>query len=136
MRVSEDSSSDSESISIERLSMDSKTKKLPPLPGPPSNAGWSPIAPKGSQLVFPKTRFTFLTPSIIRIESSPVGVFEDRASTFAVNRNLPTPNIDVTRKEEGAVEVTTDKLRVIYDGKELTENGLYIAIIHKRRLPV
>ena len=42
-----------------------------------------------------KVRFTVLTPSLIRCEWSPSGVFEDRPSLAVVNRNLPVPSFSV-----------------------------------------
>ena len=126
----------SESSSDESHAMPNDTTspaiKLPHLPGPPPSSVHQPVAPKGAQLVFPTTRLTFLTSQLIRFESSPDGQFEDRASTFALNRNLPVPKLHVEHKADGGVEITTDQLRVIYDGKGLTENGLSVSTIHKR----
>ena len=108
----------------------SSTNQVVPLPGPPSGTAYHPLAPKGSQLVFPTTRITFLTASLIRFESSPDGKFEDRASTFAVNRNLPSPKLHVEHKKDGGVVVTTDELRLNYDGKALSTTGLFLNTLH------
>lgn len=42
-------------------------------------------------------RFTVLTDRLIRLEWSPVGVFDDRASFAVVNRNLPVPKFTTSR---------------------------------------
>ena len=39
-----------------------------------------------------KYRFTILTAGLLRFEYASDGAFEDRASTFAVNRNLLVPS--------------------------------------------
>lgn len=44
-------------------------------------------------------RFTVLTDGLIRFEYAADCVFEDRASTFATNRNLPVPKFRVNDKE-------------------------------------
>ncbi|ORX35238.1 glycosyl hydrolases family 31-domain-containing protein [Kockovaella imperatae] len=105
--------------------------KIPHLPGPPPNSTNHPVAAKGAQLIFPKVRLTFLTPSLVRIESSADGTFEDRASTFALNRNLPVPKLNVEKQDDGGVVITTEQLRIIYDGKDLTEQGFHVVTVHK-----
>ncbi|MFM9957561.1 MAG: TIM-barrel domain-containing protein [Phycisphaerales bacterium] len=68
-------------------------------------------------------RFTFLTARLVRMEWSPGGAFEDRASFAFVNRNLPTPALDVKR-EQGVTTVSTGALTLTYrDGSAFTEVG-------------
>ena len=47
-----------------------------------------PIANKDSVVSGPNYRFTVLTDRVIRYEWAEDGQFEDRASTFAINRNF------------------------------------------------
>jgi hypothetical protein len=70
-------------------------------------------------------RFTVISEGCIRYEYSPDGKFEDRASTFAVHRNLPKPKYNVLRDNEGGLEIKTDRLHLQYDGKAFTASGLY-----------
>ncbi len=68
-------------------------------------------------------RFTVLTPEMIRVEYSPSGKFEDKATFAVVNRNLPVPEF---QKKESAdsLFITTGKLRLAYKkGADLIENG-------------
>ncbi|MEO6414147.1 MAG: TIM-barrel domain-containing protein [Pedococcus sp.] len=70
-------------------------------------------------------RITVLTPGLVRIEWSESGEFEDRASTFAVNRALPTPEVEVLRDGE-RVELTTDCFHLSYDGLPFSPSGLVV----------
>lgn len=72
-----------------------------------------------------KYRFTVIDEGCIRYEYSPDGNFEDRASTFAVHRNLPKPKFTVLRDEQGGLEIKTDRLHLQYDGKEFSASGLW-----------
>ncbi|MFD1717051.1 glycoside hydrolase family 31 protein [Georgenia deserti] len=72
-------------------------------------------------------RLTVLTDGLIRLEFSPDGAFEDRASTFAINRRLPVP--DFTVSDAGThLELTTARLRVTYDRQPFSANGLSVAV--------
>lgn len=74
-------------------------------------------------------RFTMLTDGLIRYEYSPDGEFEDRASTFAINRKQPVPKFRVVELEDGGMEIVTERMRLTYDKKEFTTNGLSIAVL-------
>lgn len=60
-----------------------------------------------------KARFTVLTPRMIRMEWSPDGVFEDRASQAFWYREQPVPPYDVKRSENRVV-IDTGVLRLVY----------------------
>lgn len=62
------------------------------------------------------TRFTVLTPALIRMEWSPSGTFEDHASFAFINRKLPVPRFDVTR-HDGQLVITTDHLKLTYNAE-------------------
>lgn len=68
-------------------------------------------------------RFTVLNPRLLRYEYSPDGTFEDRASTFAINRHFPKPNFTVKENDDG-FEIITDHLHLDYDRKKFSPSGL------------
>ena len=60
-----------------------------------------------------KYRFTVLTPSIIRMEYSENGVFEDRATQVVINRNLEVPEFTV-KKDGDTVKIFTNHVELTY----------------------
>ena len=60
-------------------------------------------------------RITVLTPSLLRLEYSPDGVFEDRATQMVLNRDFPVPEFTVSWK--GSILSLTENLQfaVRYD---------------------
>lgn len=72
-------------------------------------------------------RFTILTDGLIRFEYAEDFVFEDRASSFAVRRNLPVPDFKIV-DVEGRLEITTKKLHLYYDKKPFSANGLSVHV--------
>ena len=91
----------------------------------------APVAPKASQIISGNNRLTILTDGLIRLESTPDGQFEDRASTFAINRDLPTPSFDVVRKDAGAMEIVTDRLFIQWTGEAFGPNSLLVTLRKK-----
>lgn len=85
----------------------------------------NPVANADSVVQGEHWRITVLTPGLVRLEWSDDGTFEDRASTFAVNRALPTPAVDVLRDGD-RVELTTDYLHLAYDGQPFSPSGLVV----------
>jgi len=72
-------------------------------------------------------RFTVLTDGLIRLEYAEDGRFEDRASTFALNRELPVPHFEVV--ERGThLELLTDRLHLVYDGAPFSTTGLSVQV--------
>jgi len=59
------------------------------------------------------TRFTLLTDRLVRMEWSPGGEFEDRASLVFLHRRLPVPPFDTSR-EDGWLEIRTTGLTLRY----------------------
>ncbi|KPI40096.1 Alpha-xylosidase [Cyphellophora attinorum] len=81
-------------------------------------------------------RFTLLTPQLLRFEYSPIaGEFEDRASTFAINRGAfdAVPH-KLKHNADGAFEIITDFVHLDYDGKEFSPSGLLADIKGKTTL--
>jgi alpha-glucosidase (family GH31 glycosyl hydrolase) len=70
-------------------------------------------------------RVTVLADGLVRLEWSEEGAFEDRASTFALHRDLPVPQFEVV-DGEAALEIVTDRLRLTYDRGPFTPAGLSV----------
>ncbi|MBK8050903.1 MAG: hypothetical protein IPK16_29655 [Anaerolineales bacterium] len=64
-------------------------------------------------VTLPSVRFTIITSRLIRMESSPTGEFEDRASQAFWYRRQPTPPFQ-QREVNGAVEIETEHLLLRY----------------------
>ena len=75
-------------------------------------------------------RFTMIHPMVLRFEWAEDGVFEDRASAFAVNRNFPVPEYSVEESEE-FLEIVTPTYRVSYDKKRFSRSGLSVSFSGK-----
>ncbi|MFE7439664.1 TIM-barrel domain-containing protein [Streptomyces chartreusis] len=69
-------------------------------------------------------RVTVLTDGLLRLEWSADGVFEERASSFALHRDFATPEFTVRDGE--ALEVTTSRLHLLYDRREFSASGLVV----------
>ena len=92
----------------------------------------NPIPDPDSVIKGDKYRLTVLTTGLFRLEYAADGHFEDRASTFAVNRNLPKPDCRFKQTASG-LELVTDRLRLSYDGQTFTASGLHVVLTRKSR---
>ena len=72
-------------------------------------------------------RFTVLTPGLVRFEYAADSKFEDRASTFAINRDLPVPSFRVVDTQHN-LEIITDKFHLRYDKKPFSASGLSVQV--------
>ncbi|HOG46518.1 MAG TPA: glycoside hydrolase family 31 protein [Anaerolineae bacterium] len=75
-----------------------------------------PVAESAAVVLAPQARFTVLTSRLIRIEHSPSGRFEDRASQAFWHRRQPLPAFEVQRTGR-RLEIVTEHLRLRYDPK-------------------
>ncbi len=66
-----------------------------------------------AMIVFPKVRFTLLTPRLVRIEISPTGSFEDRPSQVFWFRQQPLPVTDIQRTDRD-LTIDTAVFQLIY----------------------
>ncbi len=82
-----------------------------------------PLGLKENMFLGEKFRFTFLTPRLVRMEYSGDGVFEDRPTQTVLNREFAPVSWRKKDKGEG-FELFTDSMRITYDGKEFSGNGL------------
>ena len=87
----------------------------------------APVAHPDAVVQGDRWRVTVLTDGLVRIERAEDGVFEDRASTFAINRALPVPQFRVVETDTH-VEVITDRLHLVYDRGPLTTAGLSVQV--------
>ncbi|KAL3418427.1 putative alpha-xylosidase [Phlyctema vagabunda] len=73
----------------------------------------------------PQYRFSILSDRLLRYEWAEDGIFEDRASTFAINREFPVPDFH-TIDNEDSLEIVTKYFHVSYDKKKFSTNGLIV----------
>ncbi len=86
-----------------------------------------PVADPAAVVQGDRYRITVLTDGLLRLEYSDDGLFEDRASAFALFRNLPVPQFRVI---DGAhhLEILTDRMHLVYDRGPFSTSGLSIQI--------
>jgi hypothetical protein len=96
---------------------------------------------EASELVFPASpmanpaaiirgshyRFTVLTEGLLRYEWASDDKFEDRASVFAVNRALPTPDFRV-KETNDVLEIITTKFHLTYDNQDFHPSGFSVVV--------
>lgn len=92
-----------------------------------------PLANPKSSITGPQYRFTVINDKIIRYEWAEDGQFEDRASTFAVCRNHPTPNFRLEDRGH-ELEIITSRLSLVYDKQHFSPNGFVVRF--NARLPL
>ncbi len=93
---------------------------LPKLPA-------APVAPAANQVTGDRYRITVLTPSLLRLEYSATGNFEDRATQTVLNRDLGEVDFKVVRDPSG-LHLFTDALVLDYDEGPFTASGLTIRL--------
>ena len=79
-----------------------------------------------------KYRFTVLTEQLLRLEYSPDGVFEDRATRIAFNRAFAEPKYE-SYFEDGYLHIVTEYLHLTYDEKPFSKTGLQISVKATKR---
>lgn len=72
-------------------------------------------------------RITVLTSRLLRLEYSENGYFEDRATQTVVNREFEVPAFTI-QKKDGVLELITEDLQLLYDGKAFSQSGLSIRL--------
>jgi len=72
-------------------------------------------------------RITVLTSGLLRLEYSLNGVFEDRASAFALFRDLPVPSFRLIDTDHH-LEIVTDRVHLVYDRGPFSTSGLSIQV--------
>lgn len=83
-----------------------------------------------NELVGDSFRVTPVTSRVVRLEYSPSGRFEDRPSTFAVNRELILDAAEYQVSEYlGRLVLTTENFRLEYDRGPFSANGLKVEVL-------
>ena len=78
-----------------------------------------------------KYRFTVFTPSLIRLEYSEEGYFEDRPTQSVINRDFEIAQYGTEKQMIDGTEwlvIETEKLVLYYDQKAFSASGLYIKV--------
>ena len=94
---------------------------LPSLPA-------DPVADPRAVVQGDRYRITVLADGLLRLEYTIDGRFEDRASTFALNRRGPVPRFRVADTGSHLV-VTTERLRLTYDKGPFSTSGLAVEVL-------
>ncbi|KAL1892384.1 hypothetical protein Sste5346_007122 [Sporothrix stenoceras] len=84
-----------------------------------------PVADAAATVTGPQYRFTLLGDFVLRYEWAADGVFEDRASTFALNRRFSPPKFTVNDNDI-QLEIVAPKFHLRYDKKKFSANGLHV----------
>jgi hypothetical protein len=90
-----------------------------------------PVANPESVVVGPQYRFTLIDDKVLRYEWAEDGVFEDRASTFAINRKFPKPEFRV-EDSETQLEIITPSIHLTYDKQRFSPNGFVVTFFSKQ----
>lgn len=89
-----------------------------------------PIANPAAVVSGPTYRFTLLSDTVLRYEWAEDGVFEDRASAFAINRNFTPPKFTVNESNEH-IEIVARNFHITYDKKRFSRSGFIIGFPSK-----
>ncbi len=84
----------------------------------------TPLAPAESQVRGEHYRITVLSNALFRLEYSPEGRFEDRATQMVINRDFEPVEFSVNRTKHG-IEIVTATVQLSYDELPFSPGGLY-----------
>ncbi|KAF2750282.1 glycoside hydrolase family 31 protein [Sporormia fimetaria CBS 119925] len=87
-----------------------------------------PVARSEATVAGDKWRFSVLTDGLLRYEWAEDGKFEDRASTFAINRELAVPDTLWFYDHEHSIEIVTNRFHVVYDKKWPSDRGFSVSL--------
>ncbi|KAH6949063.1 putative alpha-xylosidase [Fusarium avenaceum] len=82
----------------------------------------------------PNYRFTIINDLVLRFEWAEDGIFEDRSSTFAINRRLTRQNKHTVKETDTHLEIITPTIHVSYDKKRFSPSGLKIEATHQTNM--
>ena len=90
---------------------------------------WSicPTPAEGSVIRGDGWRVTVLTDRLLRLEYAPDGRFCDSATQLAINRRFELPEF-TARRDDSWLTVETDALRLRYDGRPFSPEGLSVTL--------
>jgi alpha-glucosidase (family GH31 glycosyl hydrolase) len=90
-----------------------------------------PLANAESTITGPQYRFTIIDDKVLRYEWSHDGIFEDRASTFAINRKFAKSEFRIEDKDD-QLDIFTPRFHLTYDKQRFSENGLVVQFTSKQ----
>jgi alpha-glucosidase (family GH31 glycosyl hydrolase) len=93
----------------------------------PSRPVVDPVANKAAVVQGDRFRITVLTDGLLRLEYADDGRFEDRASAFALFRDLPVPDYRVIEGRHH-LEIVTERVHLVYDRGPFSPSGLSIQV--------
>lgn len=93
-----------------------------------------PVADPDAIISGPKYRFTVINDVVLRYEWAEDGVFEDRPSTFAINRRFAHRPKPLVKENERGLEIITPTFHLSYDKKRFSSNGLTATMNSKTTL--
>lgn len=85
----------------------------------------TPLAHPANLVIGPAYRITVLNTGLLRLEYAASGEFEDRASQAVVNRAFPPCEFALTETDD-LLEISTDRLHLIYDKQQFSAEGLSV----------
>lgn len=91
-----------------------------------------PLANPESIVLGKHYRFTLISDMVLRYEWSEDGLFEDRASTFVINRNFPKPDYRVAEDKDDLLQIITPSLHLTYDKRRFSPHGLHVIFNSKQ----
>ncbi|KAJ0383471.1 hypothetical protein COL922a_010416 [Colletotrichum nupharicola] len=89
-----------------------------------------PVADSDAIIIGQNYRFTVINDFVLRYEWAEDNVFEDRTSTFAINRRFSRKHKPLIKETEHRLEIVTPTIHVSYDKKRFSPNGLTIEVTH------
>lgn len=92
-----------------------------------------PVANPAAIVAGEQFRFTLISDTVLRYEWSEDGVFEDRPSTFALNRRFAPPEYTVVNSGD-QIEIRSSAFHVTYDKKRFSRNGFVVGFSNKNTL--
>ncbi|KAJ4256031.1 hypothetical protein NW762_009105 [Fusarium torreyae] len=90
-----------------------------------------PVADEDAVVSGRNYRFTIINDFVIRFEWAEDGVFEDRASTFAINRRFTRQHNHAVKETDNHLEIITPTIHVSYNKKRFSPSGLMIEVTHQ-----
>lgn len=88
----------------------------------------NPLADSKNVIIGSNYRISILTSRLIRLEYKENGLFIDEASQTVWNRNFPSCEYEV-KESDDELMITTSHLRLSYDKKAFSANGLSIQVL-------
>src|SRR4051812_6757694 len=88
----------------------------------------SPVAHDAAVVTGDRFRLTVLTTGLVRFEWAEDGVFEDRASTLALHRDLPVPAFRLVEGDD-VLEILTEHFHLTYDRRRPSASGLKVDVL-------